>query len=205
MSGPAPTGFDGPPVRKEDTSETAVVRPLRVCRCPLFGNQIHDARVSCPPASPPSPLVFPLRGEMIELGLVRKLLYRLELLARREGDELLVFERLAEHPRETRPGFWAGLGPYPEGDQTGSLYVDEGFYDSTLKNDLTVGSSAPWEELVSLLGLVRLLAIKYEPQFPIEATPYVGLGRTDGWYTAQYTNALVGGDQGKHPGVMFVR
>jgi hypothetical protein len=155
-------------------------------------------------------LLFGFQGcDVVELELARRVLYLCGFRARREVDNLLVFPPKLERDLSLKgritPFYAPGKEDCRAEDAVGELFIDEGIYSDTLRSDLSRGYNNLWSELVIVEGLAQVLQSYFHPETKIIPSPYMGHGATRNHYAAQYVEALVSGDQNKHPRVRFMK
>jgi hypothetical protein len=143
-------------------------------------------------------------ADVIELGSVKQLLYRLNDVAgrdglkqRRQGEYLYVF-RTKDAPGEYS-GFYAAGQKYPTDDAIGRLYIDEGMYERAIvvaEDDAVPavsvqGVTHAWREYCDYIQFMALLSKLLLPEFTVAPSPYVGNGYTRDHFFKQYSIALL--------------
>ena len=125
------------------------------------------------------------RGQMIELGCARMVLWMLGFAQFHRGDHLVVFNRTkGERFYKTT-----------KGKVIAQLYIDEGdFSDVVVADEFFAYGMQPqayaWQQLVPLSDLLRVIASKYLPDFEPAPCSYGGHGRIRRHEQDEYATAL---------------
>jgi hypothetical protein len=128
-------------------------------------------------------LTVKLQGHnVVEYGFARAILHLAGFGARREADDLVVYDH-----RSTGSLYCSPESPIERVD---SLVVDEGFQSRVLHADGTVGENYPWEELVDAQELWCCVAKKLVGH--VGQTNKIGRGSASRELHAQALIALTG-------------
>ncbi len=122
---------------------------------------------------------------VVEYNTARKVFYELSMSCRREGDRLLVFSDRGN----SGTSFYADKS-MKEDDAIARLYIDEGYYSECLIGSKTEHCNQPWTELLDGQAFLGAIVRKLVPDFKPEGCNFMGHGRTQGHYIAQWNKAL---------------
>jgi len=137
-------------------------------------------------------------ADVVDVSLVREILYRCGYGATRVTDSLTVYSEQTSRSLYVNPDSVTNYSKTKQVSdlicsdniRVSTLYCDEGLQSSCLRADGTVGVNKPWIEMCDMNEVLELIIGKLDPDRKYKPSPYMGSGSTARFYHEQYCQAL---------------